>query len=602
MVFDGRHLAAKAGVEAERRESRKAAKAKAKELIAAGKHTEARSYLQRALDVSHTMALELIDACHDRGIDCIVAPYEADGQLAYLSLTGIAEYVITEDSDLILFGCKKVLFKFSFSGGLLVEADKLHLAMGVRKEKFTFTKFRHMCILSGCDYLASLPGIGLAKAKKFLLMTEETDMRRALGKIPSYLGIRQIVVTDEYKEGFLKAEATFQYMIVYDSKERKLTRLNEPENGIDETLLSNSGEFFEEELAYQLALGNIDPMSLKKVHNWDPDDQIMDKHRARSIWCNNKENGNQKRRKIGEPLTEDEIQAEHMRSIKMSLFSNVDDNDIQIQEEDLVSTYFVPDSLDFGPPKKKLRTSSISSPRKSSNIFKAKPKSEKTPIKSPLTSPHQFNVSLITFASTKTKLFDSIDYQSSSKSVETHNGEESLITPQKDLFAIAKQKTEEVISPAAFKLLKMVQEKLQQPQVRRVRVSNEVKSPVELDSSKESDSEHTSPEEIEILTPNEDSVPSEIETSDSITPVTQESDDLSSTPIAIEPSIILIEDDTPIKFTQALSEQPKLQTKLKPMSRPSGLSKRKGPTKNLVKSNSSQMRLTNFGFMANKKL
>lgn len=42
------------------------------------------------------------------GIDIIVAPYEADAQLAYLNRAKIADYVITEDSDLVLFGCHHV--------------------------------------------------------------------------------------------------------------------------------------------------------------------------------------------------------------------------------------------------------------------------------------------------------------------------------------------------------------------------------------------------------------------------------------------------------------------------------------------------------------
>lgn len=41
-------------------------------------------------------------------VECIVAPYEADSQLAYLSMQGIVDLVITEDSDLLVFGCKKV--------------------------------------------------------------------------------------------------------------------------------------------------------------------------------------------------------------------------------------------------------------------------------------------------------------------------------------------------------------------------------------------------------------------------------------------------------------------------------------------------------------
>lgn len=41
-------------------------------------------------------------------MDCIVAPYEADAQLAYLNKIGVAQIVVTEDSDLLLFGCDKV--------------------------------------------------------------------------------------------------------------------------------------------------------------------------------------------------------------------------------------------------------------------------------------------------------------------------------------------------------------------------------------------------------------------------------------------------------------------------------------------------------------
>lgn len=50
----------------------------------------------------------LLKACRARGVDCIVAPYEADAQLAYLNKCGIAQLIITEDSDLLLFGCDKV--------------------------------------------------------------------------------------------------------------------------------------------------------------------------------------------------------------------------------------------------------------------------------------------------------------------------------------------------------------------------------------------------------------------------------------------------------------------------------------------------------------
>lgn len=81
---------------------------KGAELLRAGKTEEGRNYLRRSLDITHEMALNLIKACRERNIDCIVAPYEADAQLAYLNIKGIAQVVITEDSDLLLFGCVKV--------------------------------------------------------------------------------------------------------------------------------------------------------------------------------------------------------------------------------------------------------------------------------------------------------------------------------------------------------------------------------------------------------------------------------------------------------------------------------------------------------------
>jgi 5'-3' exonuclease len=37
-----------------------------------------------------------------------VAPYEADAQLAFLNKAGIAQVIVTEDSDLLLFGCDRV--------------------------------------------------------------------------------------------------------------------------------------------------------------------------------------------------------------------------------------------------------------------------------------------------------------------------------------------------------------------------------------------------------------------------------------------------------------------------------------------------------------
>lgn len=41
------------------------------------------------------------------GVEFVVAPYEADAQLAFLALSGDVAAVITEDSDLLAYGCPK---------------------------------------------------------------------------------------------------------------------------------------------------------------------------------------------------------------------------------------------------------------------------------------------------------------------------------------------------------------------------------------------------------------------------------------------------------------------------------------------------------------
>ncbi|XP_054745159.1 exonuclease 1 [Anastrepha obliqua] len=274
LVFDGRHLPAKELTERRRRDSRKNSRKLAAELLRKGDKEGARSHMRRCVDVTHEMALRVIRECRLRNVDCIVAPYEADAQMAWLNKIDVAQYVITEDSDLTLFGASRIIFKLDLTGaGLLVEADKFYLAMGCSKERYNFEKFRRMCILSGCDYLDSLPGIGLAKACKFILKTEQDDLWKALKKIPAYLNMKNLQVDDEYIEQFLRADATFKHMYIYNPIARRMERLYELSDfETDERYCCNAGVPIEEdERALHLALGNLNPFTFKQLDNWHPD-------------------------------------------------------------------------------------------------------------------------------------------------------------------------------------------------------------------------------------------------------------------------------------------------------------------------------------------
>ncbi|KAF6204911.1 hypothetical protein GE061_019076 [Apolygus lucorum] len=277
MVFDGRHLPAKADTEKTRRERRENNKKRAADLLRQDRPDEARNVMKGCIDITPEMAFALVKRCRAMGVDCIVAPFEADAQLAYLNLSGIAHIVITEDSDLLLFGCEKVLFKMDLVGnGLLIEQNKLPLAMKVHPDKFSMDKFRHMCILSGCDYLPSLPGIGLGKACKFIKRTAETNISRALTKLGAHLNMSNLVVSPTYREKFLIADSMFKHQPVFDPISRKvvpLTPLPEGASGPDLEVLPP-------ETSYQMALGNLDPFTLEKFDSWDPDSDTVRNYRT----------------------------------------------------------------------------------------------------------------------------------------------------------------------------------------------------------------------------------------------------------------------------------------------------------------------------------
>lgn len=62
-----------------------------------------------------------------------------------------------------------------FGNGLEIDQTRLGMCRQLG-DVFTEEKFRYMCILSGCDYLSSLRGIGLAKACKVLRLANNPDI------------------------------------------------------------------------------------------------------------------------------------------------------------------------------------------------------------------------------------------------------------------------------------------------------------------------------------------------------------------------------------------------------------------------------------------
>ena len=111
LVFDGDYLPSKSGTEKERAARRKESKRVGLELLRAEKTSQAHLELQKAVDVTPLMARELIEELKAAGVPYVVAPFEADSQLTYLEQQGTIQGVLSEDSDLLVFGVKCLLTK-----------------------------------------------------------------------------------------------------------------------------------------------------------------------------------------------------------------------------------------------------------------------------------------------------------------------------------------------------------------------------------------------------------------------------------------------------------------------------------------------------------
>jgi exonuclease-1 len=81
-----------------------------------GLDDEAKKYFARSLVLRTKMIDLLIDILKCLDVEFVIAPYEADAQIAYMVKNGIADFSISEDSDLIAFGCPKTVMKLGFTG------------------------------------------------------------------------------------------------------------------------------------------------------------------------------------------------------------------------------------------------------------------------------------------------------------------------------------------------------------------------------------------------------------------------------------------------------------------------------------------------------
>ncbi|KAI9882097.1 MAG: hypothetical protein M1823_006160 [Watsoniomyces obsoletus] len=257
LVFDGDYLPGKAGTEAERAQRREENRKLGLELLKKGKTAQAQLALQKAIDVTPEMARQLIEELKKAGVQYVVAPYEADAQLAYMERKGIISAIISEDSDLLVFGAKSLLTKLDQYGDCIeVNRADFTACRAISLVGWTDAEFRRMAILSGCDYLPSLNKMGLKTAYRLVRKYKSLDrIVRAIHLDGNFS------VPEGYLESFRQAEFTFLYQRVFCPLQQKMVMHYDLDPDLTEDQLSFIGDMIAAEIAAGVARGDLHPVT-----------------------------------------------------------------------------------------------------------------------------------------------------------------------------------------------------------------------------------------------------------------------------------------------------------------------------------------------------
>ena len=261
LVFDGIVLPLKADIAEQRKVDKAKNKAAGDKLRDEGKIEEANAIYARSISIKKSMMFMLIDILDVMKVRYIVAPYEADAQIAFLCQEKIADFAITEDSDLFAYGCQDIVFKLDYEGNCehvslkslkegsfegLIEDDFINAMLDMPEEKLI-----ELCIVAGCDYLPNIPGFGLKRAMKMMshLTLDETLSRiryqkQYMRKIP-----------EGYRDKIKKIKYQFMNGRVIDMDNYKMTTLRQIPVEAKAKDLEGLGEVFDEKIVKKYAQG-----------------------------------------------------------------------------------------------------------------------------------------------------------------------------------------------------------------------------------------------------------------------------------------------------------------------------------------------------------
>ncbi|KNH07587.1 exonuclease 1 [Perkinsela sp. CCAP 1560/4] len=178
--------------------------------------------------ITHSVARQL----EKYGSKCIVAPFEADAQLAYLSQRKHIDAVLSLDIDSLIFGCDVLLQKLQKSSKSVevVQRKNIMASMGVPVGD---NRLVHAAsVLGGSDYACSLRGVSFQRALEWIRLygsLEDVILRiydayLSMEKMEQFKHFpegMQRLVRHYHRNGFSEKKSFADFLMEYASKLEK---------------------------------------------------------------------------------------------------------------------------------------------------------------------------------------------------------------------------------------------------------------------------------------------------------------------------------------------------------------------------------------------
>ena len=264
IVFDGMKLPAKLNTHVQRSDRIQTAKDNAKKNL----HIDAdiaKKHMQSAVKISSVHIDAVQKELQLNGVEFMVAPFESDSQLTYLCKNKLVDYVITEDSDLMIYGCPKIIFKLDKieqGQGFLVDINDIGKCKEMNFKNWSMAQFRTFGILCGCDYLDNIKGIGPKRANELV------NKFKTIDKVVYNIRTMKSTVPAGYLVDFKRVEKMFIYQYVFDPRTKKIVHLTPvPETFMNDVDNWDLGLILNEKDGELLCTGKKNPRDFQKPIN-----------------------------------------------------------------------------------------------------------------------------------------------------------------------------------------------------------------------------------------------------------------------------------------------------------------------------------------------